>query len=98
MVKLPVPRPVATVDPAVYDRCAGKYRLPAGVLLTISREGAKLFADVPGPGKFELTPESEVRFFADTPEVTITFTVADGAASQLAMDFGARERIAKRVQ
>jgi len=97
-VKLPVARPVATVDPAIYARYAGKYQLPSGVLLTISREGSKLFAEAPGPGKFELTPESETQFFADTPEVTITFTVGDAAASQLVMKFGGRDRIAKRVQ
>jgi CubicO group peptidase (beta-lactamase class C family) len=97
-VKLPVARPVATVGPAVYDRYAGRYQLPSGVLFTISREGSKFFAEFPGPGKFELTPESETRFFSDTPEVTMTFTVANDAVSAVVVNLNGRDRIAKRVQ
>jgi CubicO group peptidase (beta-lactamase class C family) len=97
-VTLPVARPVATVDPAVYDRYAGKYQLPSGALLTIAREGSKLYAEVTGPGKFELIPESETRFFSDTPEATIAFTVANGAVTQLVLNVNGRDRIARRVQ
>ncbi|MDQ3171446.1 MAG: serine hydrolase [Acidobacteriota bacterium] len=94
----PAARAVATVDPANYDRYAGQYRLPSGAVLTISREGDKLFAHAPGPGTFELTPESDTRFFSDTPETTITFTVDGNVVTQLVLNLGGRDRIARRVQ
>lgn len=97
-VKLPVARPVAKVDPAIYDRYAGKYQLPSGAVLTISREGSRLYAEVTGPGKFELTPESDTRFFSDTPEATIAFTLANGVVSQLVLNVSGRDRIARRMQ
>ena len=97
-VKLPVPRMVAKVAPAILDRYVGKYQLPSGAILTISREGTRLFGDVTGPGKFELTAESETKFVSDTPETTITFTVESGAATQLVLNLAGRDRIAKRVR
>lgn len=97
-VTLPVARAIADVDPAIFDRYAGKYTLPSGAVLTISREGDKLYAQAPGPGKFELTPESATRFFSDTPEATITFTVERDAVTQLVLTIGGRDRIARRVQ
>jgi hypothetical protein len=97
-VKLPVARPVVTADPAIYDGYAGKYQLPSGIMATISREGSKLFAEFPGPGKFELTPESDTRFVSDTPEVTLSFTVANGAVSAVVVNLQGRDRIARRVQ
>jgi D-alanyl-D-alanine carboxypeptidase len=97
-VTLPVARPVVTLDPAIYDRYAGRYQLPSGIVVTVSREDAKLFAEVTGPGKFELTPESATRFVSDTPEVTATFTVENGAATQVVLNINGRDRVAKRVQ
>jgi D-alanyl-D-alanine carboxypeptidase len=97
-VTLPVARRVVTVETATLGRYAGQYRMPSGVILTISREGAKLFADVTGPGKFELTAESDTRFVSDTPEITITFTVADGAVTGAVVNINGRDRTAKRVQ
>jgi len=93
----PIARPIAKVDPAIYDRYAGKYQLPSGALLTISREDTKLFADAPGPGRFELTPASETRFVSATPEATVTFTVDKGVVTQLVLNVNGRDRIAKRV-
>lgn len=97
-VEMPVARTIAVVDAAIYERYIGGYRLPAGVVMTISRDGKRLFAEVAGPGRFELLPESEMRFSSDTPEVTIEFSVEDGKATQLILNYAGRDRVAKRVE
>lgn len=97
-VTAPVARAAAAVDPAIYDRYAGQYRLPSGVIITISREGDTLYAHAPGPGKFALTPESTTRFFSASPETTITFSIEADAVTQLVIALGGRDRIARRVQ
>ena len=91
-------RTIAEVDPAIYEQYIGGYKLPVGAVMTISRDGERLFAEVVGPGRFELLPESETRFFSDTPEVTIEFSVKDGKATQLVLNLAGRDRVAKRVE
>lgn len=97
-VEMPVAQTIAGVDPAIYEQYIGGYRLPSGAVMTISRDGERLFAEAVGPGRFELLPESETRFFSDTPEVTIEFSVKDGKATQLVLNYAGRDRIAKRVE
>lgn len=97
-VEMPAARTVAAVDPATYEAYVGGYRLPSGAVMTIARDGERLFAEVVGPGRFELLPESEARFFSDTPEVTIEFTVRDGLATQLVLNYAGRDRAAQRVE
>ena len=97
-VEMPAARTIAEVDPAIYDQYAGGYTLPSGAVMTISRDGGWLFAEVVGPGRFELLPESQTLFFSDTPEVTIEFSVQDGEATHLVLKLAGRDRLAHRVE
>ncbi len=97
-VEIPVARTIAEVDPAIYEQYIGGYRLPSGAVMTISRDGERLFAEAVGPGRFELLPDSETRFFSDSPEVTIEFSVKDGKATQFVLNFAGRDRVAGRVE
>ena len=49
------------IDPAIYDAYTGQYEGGFGVV-TITREGDKLFAQPTGQSKEELIPQSETRF------------------------------------
>ncbi|MEO6238103.1 MAG: hypothetical protein ABIQ52_13990 [Vicinamibacterales bacterium] len=42
--------------------------------------------------------ESDTRFYSDSPEATLTFTVTNGVASQLVLNVNGRDRIARRMQ
>src|SRR5262249_9037104 len=56
-------RQPATVDPKLLDRYVGQYQPAPNFILTITRDGARLFAQATGQPKFELFPESEKSFF-----------------------------------
>src|SRR5262249_49457490 len=50
------------VDPKIYDAYVGRYEIPALGIITISREGGKLFGQPDGQSKEELVPKSETEF------------------------------------
>jgi CubicO group peptidase (beta-lactamase class C family) len=54
------------VDPTVLDRCVGRYRVSAGIVLAITREGSRLFVQENNEPKQELGTESERQFFSKT--------------------------------
>jgi CubicO group peptidase (beta-lactamase class C family) len=61
-------------DPSLYDDYLGEYVLVVpNLLLTISREEDKLFAQVSGQDKFEIFPLSETRFFYKITDAEISF-------------------------
>jgi CubicO group peptidase (beta-lactamase class C family) len=61
------------VDPAVYDSLAGKYDYGHGVVLTVTREGSHLFAQLTGQQKWEIFPKSETEYFWMVVDAQITF-------------------------
>ena len=56
-------RDVARVDPAVYDAYVGKYDYGQGVVMTVTRRGDRLFAQLTGQPESEIFPSSETEFF-----------------------------------
>jgi len=68
----------AKVDPAVYDRLVGKYDYGNGAVLTVTREGNHVFAQLTGQRKFEIFPESETEYFWKVVDAQVTF-VKDAA-------------------
>ena len=66
-------RTEAEIDPAIYDEYVGRYQLARNVLVTVSREGERLFIQVTGQQRFEVFPESETRFFLRAVEAQVSF-------------------------
>jgi hypothetical protein len=67
--KKPAAAPTAVkVDPKVYDAYVGQYEAPFGVL-TITKDGDKLFGAPEGEEKAELVPQSATEF--DVPSVGV---------------------------
>jgi hypothetical protein len=60
------------VDPAVYDAYVGRYSYGAAVM-TVTREGDRLFAELTGQPKFEIFPKSETEFFWKVVNAQVTF-------------------------
>ncbi len=69
---------VATVDPAVYGGYVGHYRLNETTIMTVSRKGDHLSAQMMGQ-VLEIFPKSKTEFFVKSP-VPITFTFQTDAA------------------
>jgi hypothetical protein len=68
----------AKVDPARYDSLVGKYDYGNGqAIMTVTREGGRLFAQLTGQPKFEIFPKSETEFFWKVVDAQVTFVKDD---------------------
>ena len=97
---VPTPPTVAKVDPAIFDGYVGEYQLGPTFTITITRDGASLFAQATGQGRFEVFPESPTKFFAKVAPITIAFVKgADGEVTHLELaQGGAPAQQAKRLR
>jgi CubicO group peptidase (beta-lactamase class C family) len=67
-------------DPATYDAFVGKYDYGQGkVIMTVTREGNRLYAQLTGQPRFEIFPASPTEFFWKVVNARVTFVKdADG--------------------
>jgi CubicO group peptidase (beta-lactamase class C family) len=66
--------PVAIhVDPQRWDDYVGKYDYGQGRLMAITREDARLFAQLPGQPKLEIFPKAEAEFFWKAVRAEVAF-------------------------
>lgn len=94
------------IDPEIYDAYVGQYELEApesvisvsGNILTISKEGDRLFVESK-PGKSEILPESETVFQQkDSPTKLIFVKDSEGRVTEMIIGvMGIREFRAKRL-
>jgi hypothetical protein len=69
---------VVKVDPQRYDAYVGKYDYGQGRVMTITREGDGLFAQLTGQPKLEIFPRAETEFFWKAARAEVAF-VKDSA-------------------
>lgn len=62
-----------TVAPTVYDNYVGRYDYGNSMVLTITRQGDRLLAQLSGQGQAEIFPRSENEFFWKDVDAQITF-------------------------
>jgi len=63
----------ATVDPNVYDDYVGRYDYGNSMVMTVTREGNRLLAQLTGQGQAEIFPRSETEFFWKGVDAQVTF-------------------------
>jgi len=69
----------AEVDPSIFDALLGRYDYGEGkAILTVTRSGNHLYAQMTGQSKFEIFPKSESEFFWKAVDAQVTF-VKDSA-------------------
>ena len=80
-------RVVIQVDPKILEAYVGQYHFDAPVnqTLTVTREGSKLFVDIPLNQKTEMFAESESKFFLKIRPIQMTFIRTEGQVTH--MDF-----------
>jgi CubicO group peptidase (beta-lactamase class C family) len=66
------PKQIA-VDPKLYDAFVGQYQLSPKVIMTIKKDGNRLFAELTGQGSAEIFPSSETEYFFKIVDAQITF-------------------------
>jgi len=87
-----------TVDPKLFDGYLGRYQLRPNFLMTVTREGDRLFAQATAQPKFEIFPEGEGKYFLKVVEAQVTFvTDGDGRATEIIWHQGGRDHHANRL-
>lgn len=98
MKTAPKIRQATTLPPAALDGLTGRYALAPGAVLTITREGQRMFGQLTGQPRIEIFAESPTAFFARVVDAQLTFTVgADGRASALTLHQNGRDMPAPRL-
>jgi len=92
-----VPKEIA-VDPAVLDGYVGRYQLTPELVITITREQAKLMAQLTGQPAFEVFASGERDFFFKVVNAQLTFEVdGQGRASAVVLNQFGRSSRAPRI-
>jgi hypothetical protein len=78
-----VERKAIEIDPDVYDRGAGYYKLSNGTIISFGRWNNRYFAEIPGVRNFEIYAESESRFFTRDQKMLITFHRKNGKVNRI---------------
>jgi CubicO group peptidase (beta-lactamase class C family) len=74
------------VDPSSYDAFAGKYDYGDGQsIMTVTREGDHLFAQLTGQPKYEILPMSPTKFFWKIVDAQVEFVKGDSGKVQKAI-------------
>jgi hypothetical protein len=69
----PMDRKVVRINPKLLDGYVGRYQLTSNLVLTVTREGDRLFAQGTGQNKVEIFPKDARNFFATAVDAQITF-------------------------
>ncbi|AWB46447.1 penicillin-binding protein [Paenibacillus sp. CAA11] len=99
--RLPEPpreRQAVSVNPALYDRYTGQYRLAEDLVAEISTESGQLFIQITGQVRLPIYPSSETRYFLPSLPVELEFVTGEGVqADQLVIYSGDERDIAVRI-
>jgi CubicO group peptidase (beta-lactamase class C family) len=86
------------VSPEVLEAYPGSYEIAPQAILTVTREGSRLFARMTGQEKIELFAEAPDQFFSKTIDATINFEKdANGKVTRLVLNQGGQKIPARRV-
>ena len=86
------PKPLAQIDPKIYDRYVGDYEVGPNQVLSVTREGDRLFIRTPNHDKAPVFLESETDFFLTMAEERIGFVVdGQGGVTGLVLRHGGAE-------
>ena len=97
-IELKTPKKAVEVDTSVYDDYVGEYEMAPNFIITISRDGDRLFARATGQDRFEIFPLSETRYFYMVVDAEIEFLRdEDGQVNELILYQYGEEYSAKRA-
>ena len=81
------------------ERFVGEYELQPGFVLSVTREGTRLFTQATGQPRFEIFAASESRFFVKEFAAQLEFNLeGDGPAESVTLFQGGRESEARRLE
>jgi CubicO group peptidase (beta-lactamase class C family) len=87
------------IDSSVFDSYVGEYELAPNFILTITKEGDKLFGQATGQGKLQLEPVSENQFAVPAAKANVSFEKdASGKITGLNLVQGGRTTKGKKIK
>jgi CubicO group peptidase (beta-lactamase class C family) len=93
--QLPKQRQAIALNPTVYQAYVGDYELTPEVVLTVTTEAERIFAQLTGQQRVEIFPESATEFFLKVVDAQLTFEIDEtGKASQVVLHQGGRDQVA----
>ena len=97
--EVPADRKIAQVDPKVYDKLCGEYEMEPGFILTITKEGNRIYSQATDQSKLEIFPESEFFYFLKKVNAQLEF-VKDkkGVVTSLVLHQGGQKMPAKKIK
>ena len=96
--ELPIQHHRIALDPKFYDSYVGRYELAQDSGIIVTREGGRLMIQGIEPGKVEILPESETRFFVKNLGSEINFVKGtNGDAAELILQQGGRDLSLVRI-
>ncbi len=99
----PLPDPAAgrhaiVLDPKTLDAYVGRYQVAPGAVITVTRDGQRLVAQLPLQPHFTITPESRTDFFYKVVDAQVHFDLpASGPATALTLRQNGVNVLATRV-
>jgi CubicO group peptidase (beta-lactamase class C family) len=94
----PRERIIAKIDPSIYDAYVGEYEVAPGLILTVTKEGDRLFSQSLGQPRSEMLPESETTFFLRDIDAQFTFVREGGQVVRVVLRRGGREFPSRKIK
>jgi hypothetical protein len=89
----------ADIDPAIYSRYVGRYRIEPDYVFTITAEDGRLYYDAKDASRIEILPASSTRFFLRSLEGYVLFEPAEnGQADQAILHVRGKDIQAERIK
>ncbi|WP_242056657.1 DUF3471 domain-containing protein [Nostoc sp. FACHB-152] len=96
--ELPQQRQVVVLAPAIYEAYVGDYEFAPELVLTVTTEAQRLFAQLTGQKQLEIFPESATEFFLKIVDAQLTFVVDEtGKAVRVILHQGGIDQVANRI-
>lgn len=80
------------------DKYTGNYKLKDNIVVTVSKENNKLFAQATGQGKLQMFPVSDTQFVLKDINARISFKEENGKASKLILYMNGTDSELPRVE
>lgn len=94
----PSVRQAISLDPQTLDRYLGRYELAPAFVLTVTREGDRLFAQATGQPRLAIRPETPQRFFVEGVDAELEFAFdQDGRSTGLTLLQAGQRIVARRL-
>lgn len=86
------------VPESVLENYVGDYELQPGFIITITRDGLRLFEQATGQGKLEIFSKTATVFYLKVVEAQITFNLSNGTVESLTLTQNGQKINGKKVK